>query len=152
MKLPISNRYGYVIQMLFFSVGVTIAAVSMFELTDHFSADLQGSVSGFSMLVGIFLCFYSTIFYTVSFDDKHIYFSRHGAVNILPLGAVVKIKPGVFPVRVQLGNIYVVSIVYMDNGRKKRIRFFSKRGTGITGTNDKIPFLDMLRERIREAK
>jgi hypothetical protein len=148
----ISNQQSVLIQLLYGGTCFVMAVTFGILLFDNFSMIGQRI-----LCTGVFLAaglgFYISMkFCKVSFDNDFIYISGFRFKRQLPIEHILEIKPGIFPMRFFYGTIYAVTVKYIDDGVQKKIKFFSKRVPGMAGTRDKIPFLDMLAELVREKK
>ena len=90
--------------------------------------------------------------YEVAFDEDRIYYSRKGKQGTVDLENVIEVRPGVWPFRIFMSNVYLLTIVYNEGGSRRRLRFLSRGARGPAGTADGIPLLDLLRQAIRRKK
>ncbi len=104
------------------------------------------------ILVAILEFYMSIKSWKVSFDNEFIYISGIRTKKQVPIENILEIMPGIFPIRFFYGTVYAVTVKYIDGGVQKKISFFSKRVPGVVGTRDNIPFLDMLKDLVREKK
>jgi hypothetical protein len=152
MKQQISYRQTEIVQMLFFFTGLTVASIIAFLFFNDFTGFGQTVLTAMVFLTGLFFYYYSTRFYKVLFDHDFIYFSRFRHAQKIGIEKVLSVKPGVLPLRFFYSNIYVVTIEYLNDASKKKIRFLSKGAAGPAGTINNIPFLDGLRQLINDKK
>ena len=152
MKMRISNDYGGFLQLIILLTGAVIIVEFFYILFQPNSDSGQRFAAAFISLLSIITCYYFGGFYRVSFDNDFVYITRLRSSVKVALENVENVKPGIFPIRFLFRNVYVVNLVYLENGRKRKIKFFSRGARGLTGTADNIPLLDSLRQQIRAKK
>lgn len=156
MRRQISHDQTKTGQGLLFFVGLTVVSIISVYFLDKSDSDF--SISRFALTALTIICFigllyyYSTArFYTVTFDNDFIYFSRFNKMGQVRIDKIINVRPSIFPLKLFYKNVYSVTIEYLDNDIKKKIKFLSK-GDSEYGTIDDIPFLDTLRQLIKEKK
>jgi hypothetical protein len=157
MRKQISNDLTKTWQGSVFFVGLAIVFVVAFYFFDKFSKDftlLSFLLTALGIICSIALWYYVSVarFYTVEFDDISIYFSRFQTKGQIDLARIVKVKPSIFPQQMFYRNVYTVVVEYLDKENAiKKIRFLSKARSNV-GTIDDIPFLDTLKQLVKENK
>ena len=152
MEQRISHKHAGILQSLLLCIGAIFFMISGFILFQSPSEAEQRFASAVVGLISLSSCYYFAGFYHVAFDNDFIYLTRFRSTAKVTLETVESVKPDIFPIRFFLRNVYVVKVVYLENGRKRKIRFFSNGAKGFVGTIKNIPFLDLLRQKIKAKK
>jgi hypothetical protein len=152
MEQRISNKHAGILQSIILCLGAIFLMIFGFTLLQGPLEGEQGFAAAVVSLISLSSCYYFAGFYNVSFDDDFIYITRLRTTAKVALENIENVKPDIFPIRFFLRNVYIVNVSYLVNGRKRKLRFFSTGARGTVGTVDNIPFLDSLRQKIKEKK
>jgi hypothetical protein len=87
----------------------------------------------------------------VSFDREYLYFADSGHSQKLDLKQIIEIRTGIIPVFLFQLKTYLITIVYEENAKKKKIRFLSRPLFG-SGSVRGIQHIDTLRKYVLNKK
>jgi hypothetical protein len=158
MKRRLSNgltRPGILLVSIIGFALISVFAIFAFNMQDEDYSALGSTAqaAGVLLFIGILYYLFSGRYYTVEFDKDFIYYSRFNKRGQIRLDRIVYIRPSIFPWGRAFDNkTYSVTIEYLDSGEMTRKIKFMSRPAGINGTIDDIPFLDTLKEMVREKR
>jgi hypothetical protein len=152
MKREISNEKIQTLPVFLF-LGLTIASLVNLFFFDEYSLIGKAASIVLFLVFGIVQWYLSTKFYKVSFDSDFLYFSHFQRTQKkVGLEHVLDIIPIPIPIRVFWLNSYIVTITYLENDDKKKVRFFSKGAFENLGSIKGIPHLEKLRQCVLDKK
>ena len=138
-------------------IGLTAILIIGFYFLERLDSDFSflryiQTILSVVILTGLLYYFSTARFYTVHFDNKHLFLLRFGKKEQISLDKIILVQPSIFPFKTFYKNVYCVTIEYKDNrDTNRKIKFLSK-GYSENGTIDDIPLLDTLKQLIKEKK
>jgi c-di-AMP phosphodiesterase-like protein len=151
MKKEISKEPFQTLPLFFLIIAMMVSLI-IYVFVNNNSPVAKALSLILLLACGILFWFVSVKFYRVSFDSQFIYYSHFKQSRKIDLKDVLEITPTAIPIRIFYLNSYIITITYLENDIKKKIRFFSKGAFKVVGSVNGIPHLEQLREKVLDKK
>lgn len=155
MKRQLSNNQTQLAQITLTLLGAGLPVLTIYILTfsdNNFRTVGEIALASLSILLGLSIIYFSLQLQNVSFDRDFIYIARFKQLKKIDIGNILEVKTSAIPFRLFYRNTYMVTLTYLEKEKKNRFHFLSNGATGIAGTIDNIPMLDILRQFIKDKK